>query len=103
MSSPRTTDNKPHPLWAMPTDTATAIPITASAAIGAGAPRPDGRSGPQRRTQRQPRPGVRSGCWEISQEILQLTPGPSRKGPPRPVFELLGRQPARLEMVTQVG
>jgi hypothetical protein len=45
MSSPRATGNKPHPLRAMPAGTATAIPITASTAIGAGAPRPDGRSG----------------------------------------------------------
>ena len=104
MSSPRTIHNKPHPLWAMPTDTATAIPITASTAIGAGAPRPDGRSAPAsggRNGHRGQRSG--EGAGKISQEILQLTPGPSRKGPPRSVFELLGRQPARLEMLTQVG
>lgn len=45
MNSPSTTHKKPQLLWATPADTATAIPIAASTAIEAGAPRPDGRSG----------------------------------------------------------
>ena len=45
MSSPSTTHKKPQLLWATPADTPTAIPIAASTAIEAGAPRPDGRPG----------------------------------------------------------
>ena len=81
MSSPRMTHNKPHPLWAMPTDTATAIPITASTAIGAGAPRPPAAPAGQRRTQRPPRPEVRSGCWEDLAGDPPAHPRSEPKGP----------------------
>ena len=99
MSSPRTTHNKPHPLWAVPTDTVTAIPTTASTAIGAGAPA-GGRSG------RPAEDAMAAEAWGPvrvlgrSRRRSSSSPGSRRKGTPRSVFELLGRQPARLEMLT---
>jgi hypothetical protein len=61
---------------------------------------------------RPPRPGPQGaagrdlgsepGGGKICQQIPQLTPGPRGQGPPRPLVELPGRQPARLEVLTQV-
>jgi hypothetical protein len=39
---------------------------------------------------------------QIPQQVPQLAPGPGGKGPAGSVFELVGRQPARLEVLTQV-
>lgn len=79
---------------------------------------PDGRQHGYRSRFPQPRrplwPGSRGrgcnrrlgpgqGAGQISQEILQLAPRPGGQGPPRSVVELRGRQPARLEMITQLG
>jgi len=51
-----------------------------------------------------PGPGLGGGKsgGKICQEIPELTPGPRGQGAPRPLVELPGGQPARLEVLTQV-
>ncbi len=96
----KTSHNRPH-AWAMPIDTAIAIPMPTSTGIGTGARRQEplrpgsgGRGGGD--------PGAGQGGGKVSQQVLQLTPGSRGQRPARSFVELLGRQPARLEVLTQV-
>jgi hypothetical protein len=93
---------KPHPPWATFTSTAAAITMPASAAIGGGAKRPDDRLGRGRKDLLAGARGSELGGGKICQQIPQLTPGSRGQGPSRPLVELFGGQPARLEVLTQV-
>ena len=91
----------PH-AWAVPADMATAIPMPASMAIGTSTVRPGGplRHGTGGRGHRDVGSGWAGG--QVLQEVPQLAPGPGAQGPSGSVFELVGRQPTRLEVFTQV-
>ena len=64
---------------------------------------PPGRRPPPR-AQGFPRgsAGPGPGGGKIGQQIPEFTPGPRSQGPPHPLVELPGREPARLEVRTQV-
>jgi hypothetical protein len=92
----------PHRAWAVPADMATAIPMPASTAIGTSTVRP---GGPLRRGTGGRGHGDVGFGWaggQVLQEVPQFAPGPGGQGPSGSVFELVGRQPARLEVLTQV-
>ena len=91
----------PHPPVTTPSSTATAIPRPASAAIGGRATRPAGIAAAGRPLVAGRVAGKSRG--QIGQQFPELTPGPGGQRLPGSLVELFGRQPARLEMLTQVG
>ena len=94
-------EQKPHLPWATPTDMATAMAMPASAATGSSAGH-DGRCCGAAAGRGGGGLGSGPGGGKITQEIPQLAVGSCGQGLSRSFVELLGREPARLEVLAQL-